>query len=94
MWMDVQYAVLNATRNELEVNMGKNQHVTHRPDGNWQVKGAGNKRATVITQTQKEAISIATDIARNQKSELVIHGLDGRIREKNSYGNDPCPPKG
>ena len=74
--------------------MGKNQHVTHRPDGNWQVKGAGNYKATIITSTQKEAIKIATNIARNQKSELVIHGLDGRIREKNSYGNDPCPPKG
>lgn len=74
--------------------MGKNQHVTHRPDGNWQVKGAGNSKATAITYTQKEAIKIATNIARNQKSELLIHGLDGKIREKNSYGNDPCPPKG
>ena len=74
--------------------MGKNQHVTHRHDGNWQVKGAGNSKATVINSTQKEAIKIATNIARNQKSELVVHGLDGRIREKNSYGNDPYPPKG
>ena len=74
--------------------MGKNQHVTHRSDGNWQVKGSGNSKATVITSTQKEAIKIATDIARNQKSELVVHGLNGRIREKNSYGNDPYPPKG
>lgn len=74
--------------------MGKNQHVTHRHDGNWQVKGAGNSKATVRTSTQKEAIKIATNIARNQKSELVVHGLDGRIREKNSYGNDPYPPKG
>lgn len=74
--------------------MGKNQHVTHRPDGKWQVKGAGNSKATAITSTQKEAIKIATNIARNQKSELLIHRLDGKIREKNSYGNDPCPPKG
>lgn len=74
--------------------MGKNQHVTHRQDGKWQVKGAGNSRATVIVYTQKEAIKIATGIARNQKSELVVHGLDGRIREKNSYGKDSYPPKG
>ena len=74
--------------------MGKNQHVTYRSDGNWQVKGAGNSKVTAITPTQKEAIKIATNIARNQKSELVVHGIDGRIREKNSYGNDPCPPKG
>ena len=73
---------------------GKNQHVTPHSDGGWQVIGAGNKRATVRTDTQREAIEIARDIARNQKSELVIHRKDGRIREKDSYGNDPYPPKG
>lgn len=46
--------------------MGKNQHVTPHPDGGWQVKGAGNSRATVRTETQKEAIDIARDIARNR----------------------------
>lgn len=74
--------------------MGKSQHVTHRSDGKWQVKGAGNSKATVVASTQKECIAVAEKIARNQKSELVIHGRDGRIREKNSYGNDPYPPKG
>lgn len=73
--------------------MGKNQHVTPR-DGVWQVKGAGNQKATAITNTQFEAIRIARQIAINQQSELVIHGENGRIREKNSYGNDPFPPKG
>ncbi|WP_369899759.1 DUF2188 domain-containing protein [Bacillus manliponensis] len=71
-----------------------NQHVTPHRDGGWQVKGAGNERATVICDTQKEAISRATEIARNQQSEVVIHRRDGKIREKNSYGNDPYPPKG
>ena len=71
-----------------------NQHVTPRPDGQWQVKGAGNKRATVVTRTQGEAIEIATGIAKNQESEMFIHGKDGRIRERNSYGNDPYPPRG
>lgn len=94
MWMVVRFVVLNVTKSNRRYIMGKNQHVTHRHDGNWQVKGAGNSKATVITSTQKEAIKIATNIARNQKSELVVHGLDGRIREKNSYGNDPFPPKG
>lgn len=73
--------------------MGKNQHVTPKGD-QWQVKGAGNEKATKIFDTQKEAIKYAKDIAINQKSEVVIHGSDGRIREKNSYGNDPYPPKG
>ena len=74
--------------------MGKEQHVTTHPDGGWQVKGAGNSRATVRTNTQSEAIKIARDIAINQKSEVVIHCTNGQIRDKNSYGNDPFPPRG
>jgi len=74
--------------------MGKNQHVTPHPNGGWQVKGAGNSRATVRTSTQREAADIARTIAINQHSERVIHGTDGRIGAKDSYGNDPHPPKG
>lgn len=74
--------------------MGKNQHVTKHPNGGWQVKGANNSKASALTVTQHDAISIARRIAQNQKSELIIHGLNGRIREKNSYGNDPFPPRG
>lgn len=74
--------------------MNKNQHVTPRPDGHWQVKGAGNSKATAVTDTQREAIQIAIDIATNQRSEVVIHGQNGQIRQKSSYGNDPFPPKG
>ena len=74
--------------------MGKNQHVTRHPDGGWQVKGAGNKRATIRTSTQKQSIDCAQSIARNQKSELFVHGLNGKIRTRTSYGNDPFPPKG
>ncbi|HRY34036.1 MAG TPA: DUF2188 domain-containing protein [Bacteroidales bacterium] len=70
----------------------KNQHVV--PHGkDWAVKGAGNERVTKIVDTQAEAIEIARSIAINQKSEVVIHRTDGRIRDKDSYGNDPCPPK-
>ena len=74
--------------------MGKNQHITPHPNGGWQVKGAGNSKATIITNTQSEAIMIGKEIAKNQGSELFIHNKQGRIRERNSYGNDPYPPKG
>lgn len=74
--------------------MGKNQHVTPHPGGGWQVKGERNEKATVRTGTQKEAIHIGREIAKNQGSEIVIHGTDGRIRQKGSHGNDPFPPKG
>ncbi|PLR70315.1 DUF2188 domain-containing protein [Bacillus sp. UMB0728] len=74
--------------------MRKNQHVTPHSGGGFQVKGAGNSRATKIFDTQREAIAYGRGIAKNQQSELVIHNLKGRIREKNSYGNDPYPPRG
>jgi len=74
--------------------MGKNQHVTPHPQGGWQVKGAGNGRATARTATQQTAIDIARSISQNQKAELLIHGRNGRIRQKNSHGNDPFPPSG
>jgi Uncharacterized protein conserved in bacteria (DUF2188) len=72
---------------------GKNQHVV--PQGeDWAVRGAGNQKATSIHTTQAEAERAARDIAINQRSEVVIHRPDGRIRDKNSYGRDPHPPKG
>lgn len=71
----------------------KNQHVVPHRDG-WAVKGAGNERATRVVETQREAIGIARDIARKQQTELFIHRENGQIRERNSYGNDPFPPKG
>ena len=71
---------------------GKNQHVVPR-DGEWAVRGAGNSRDTVRAPTQGEAAERARDIARNQGSEVLIHRPDGRIRSKDSYGNDPTPPR-
>lgn len=72
---------------------GKNQHVVPHKGG-WAVRGAGNERATSLHDTQKKAIDAARNIARNQQSELVIHRPNGRIRDKDSHGNDPYPPKG
>lgn len=73
--------------------MNKNQHVVPH-QGKWAVKGEGNQKNTLITVTQEQAITKAREIAKNQESELLIHGRDGAIREKNSYGNDPKNVKG
>jgi hypothetical protein len=70
-----------------------NQHVVPH-DGKWAVRGEGNDRATSVHPTQREAIEAAREIARNQRAELLIHGEDGKIRERDSYGHDPYPPKG
>lgn len=71
----------------------KNQHVVPLPVG-WAVKREGNSRYTAITMTKIEAVKIARDIARKNKLELVIHKKNGQIKIKDSYGNDPFPPKG
>jgi uncharacterized protein YdaT len=72
--------------------MGKDQHVVPHEDG-WAIRGEGNQRATSVHDTQREAADRAREIARNQGSEVVIHRRDGTIRDSDSYGNDPNPPK-
>lgn len=72
---------------------GKGQHVIPN-SGKWSVMRSGASRVTSTHATQAEAVRVATDIARNQRTELYIHGRDGRIRERSSFGSDPHPPKG
>lgn len=69
-----------------------NQHVVPN-NGHWQIKRENSSIATNNFDTPKDAISYAHDITINQQSEVVIHGCDGKIRDKDSYGNDPCPSK-
>lgn len=73
--------------------MKKNQHVVPNGDG-WGVKGEGNERLTSRHDTQGRAIEAAREIAIRNRSEVVIHRPDGRIRDRDLYGNDPFPPKG
>jgi uncharacterized protein YdaT len=71
----------------------KNQHVVRHADG-WAVRGEGNERVTSIHDTQREAIERGREIAQNQRRELLVHSQNGQIRSRDSYGNDPYPPKG
>ena len=74
--------------------MAKSYHVTPHPKGGWQVKSSGGKRATAIVSTQSGAVKIAAAKAKKFGCELFVHNQKGQIRERNSYGNDPHPPKG
>lgn len=73
--------------------MGKSVHVTKRDNG-WAVITEKSEKAVKITETQKEAIELGKSIAENNNSELIIHDRNNKIREKNSYGNDPVKSKG
>ena len=63
-----------------------------RPDGKWESKREGAKRASIITNTQKDAWEYSKDMARKNNSEAYLKGRDGKIRERNTYGDDPYPP--
>lgn len=71
---------------------GKEQHIVPQGD-KWAVKSANAEKATKLFDTKQPAVDFGRQIARNQGSELVIHGLNGRIQNKDSHGNDPCPPR-
>jgi len=71
----------------------RNQHVVPHAGG-WAVKPEGGDRASSVHPTQQDAIDRGRELARNQGAELLIHGRDGRIRERDSHGHDPNPPKG
>ncbi len=70
----------------------KDIHVVPHSQG-WATKKEGAARAGNVTTTQKEAIDLARKQAIREKVEVVTHGKDGRIRDSDSYGNDPHPPK-
>lgn len=70
-----------------------NQHVVPHKDG-WAVKPAGGEKPSSVHDTQRDAIDRGREVSRNQGSELLIHGRDGQIRERDSHGRDKFPPKG
>jgi len=70
----------------------KNIHVVPHKDG-WATKTQGAMRAGVVVDTQKAAIERARGQATREHVEVVIHRKDGTIRDRDSYGNDPNPPK-
>lgn len=68
-------------------------HVTPHDDG-WAVRREGASRASSVHRTQAEAEQVGRDRARSDHTEFLLHGRNGEIRERDSYGNDPYPPKG
>jgi hypothetical protein len=69
------------------------QHVVPSAGG-WKVIKAGASRASGRYVTQQEAVREARSLAKAQGTELYIHGEDGRIRSRDSYGGDPVARKG
>ena len=71
----------------------KSQHVVPSKDG-WRVIRSGSTRASSTHLTQDEAVKVAKARAKSLNSELYIHGMDGRIQVRKSYGKYSVPTKG
>ena len=54
--------------------------------GGWNVRRA--RRTLSHHCSQHEAITIGRRVARRMRVDLVTHARDGRIRSKDSYGNE------
>lgn len=72
----------------------KNIHTVPTEDG-WANRREGGKRASSTHDTKAEAQAAAGRAAAKKDGvEHLIHKKDGTIGDRNSYGNDPHPPKG
>lgn len=67
---------------------------TYYEDGQWKNRRQGNERASSVHDTKAEAQPKGRDMAKDRGVEHIIKNMDGTIGERNSYGNDPHPPKG
>ncbi|MBA2745590.1 MAG: DUF2188 domain-containing protein [Flavisolibacter sp.] len=68
-------------------------HVVPHDDFGWATRLEGDKQVSSRHRTQEAAIDEARGVAKKDHIEVVIHRPDGRIRDSDSYGNDPHPPK-
>jgi hypothetical protein len=60
----------------------------------WANKVQGSSRVANTASTKKEAQAKGREMAMKRKVEHIVKKQDGSIGERNSYGNDPHPPKG
>jgi Uncharacterized protein conserved in bacteria (DUF2188) len=61
--------------------------------GHWvnEIEGGG-----VVSRhwTKEEAVEAGRETARAQRTEHLIHRIDGGIAERHNYGSNPFPPVG
>ena len=72
---------------------GRGVHTVPDRDGSgW--ANEENGRILSNHRTKEAAVKAGRAVAKREEVEHTIHKLDGTIGEKNSYGNDPTPPRG
>ena len=86
------WQLVDKTKGRSSMNK-RDQHVVPSTGGGWAVRRTGSERASKVFPTQQEAIKHARQRAMKEEAELYIHRKDGTIRNRDSYGRDPFPPK-
>ena len=75
--------------------MARKTRIHTVPHGDrWANYREGSLRVSNTAPTKAEAQEKGREMAKAAKTEHVIHNKDGSIGSRNSYGNDPHPPKG
>jgi uncharacterized protein DUF2188 len=69
-----------------------NLHVVPH-NGGWAVRREGAARVSSTHATQRAAEGAARNTARREQGEVFTHRPNGQIRDRDSYGSDPCPPQ-
>lgn len=73
----------------------KNVHTTYNKEaGNWRNISEGASKPVKVYKTKSEAQLDGRNIAACRGVEHLIHNQDGKISQRNSYGNDDFPPRG
>lgn len=72
----------------------KNIHTVYNADSKmWETKKEGQQKPLARSRTKVAAQEKSRSAAKKAEVEHVIHNMDGKISDSDSYGNDPNPPK-
>jgi len=67
-------------------------HTVPHGDG-WANRREGASKVAKVFGRKEEAQAAGRRTAQREKTEHIIHKKDGEVGSRNSYGNDPRPPK-
>jgi hypothetical protein len=71
----------------------KSHHVISNPNGGWSVKKGDAVRASKHFENKQDAVAWGKSISKKEGTEFVVHGRDGKIVQRDSYGNDKNSPR-
>jgi hypothetical protein len=55
----------------------------------WVVQNADKTKFTLITESKREAVLFATQIAKNSESDMIVYGKKGEITASKSFRPRP-----